>query len=346
MDVAEEASAPELVRAEGAAEAPSTVEAAIDPAPAPVMTEDEPLPSFQPTFFRRVIVAPFWAGLLGSGASLWLAGTIWALASAGLLGRPREPTVLFVSALMGLAAAMARGFRAPLQSYSGLVGRVIGALFFGAVCAGITVLILAVILDGLHVRDEPAYVAIALVGALLAGLALARLYGIGAERPRRIKIAAGVAAVICASSWPTSPSLRCRLGFSQGCRAAADAAGDSGDYRAAGALGARGCAREDSVSCRLAGQAFQSEGPARDLGRAEGLFREGCALGDPASCDRVHTMELERRCDRYGAFACTELARVYARGDGAERDVGLARRYYRKACLLGSSDACQQDGRR
>jgi hypothetical protein len=374
MDVAEEAGAPEPIRAEGAEGAPSTVEAAVDPEPAinpepataaasppealpiapaaptgpalsPITAEDEPLP-FQPTFFRRVVAEPFWAGLLGSGASLWLGGTIGALASAGLLKRPRPETVILVSVLLGLGAAMARGFRAPLRSYSGLVGRVVGALFFGAGCAGITVLMLALILDGLRVRDESAYVTIALVGALLAGLALARVHGIGAEKPRRIKIAVGVAAVILVSSWAASPSLRCRLGFGEGCRDAADAAGNKGDYRAAGTIGARGCEHEDSVSCRLAGQAFQSEGPARDLRRAEGLFREGCALGDPESCERVHAIELERRCDRYGAFACAELARAHARGDGAPRDAALAQRYYRKACLLGANDACNQSGGR
>ena len=340
MDVAEEASAPVPVM-ETSAPVP-VMEAS---APVPITVEDEPLP-FQPTLFRHVIAEPFWAGLLGSGASLWLGGTIGGLASAQLLERPRPETTVLLSLLMGVGAALARGFRAPLRSYSGLVGRVFGALFFGAGCAGITMLILAVIFDAVHVRNEPAFLAVALVGALLAGLALWRVHGIGAERPRRIKIAVGVAAVLVVSSWPASPSLRCRLGFGEGCRAAADAEGSNGDYRAAGALGARGCDREDGLSCRLAGQAYQSDGPARNLGRAEGFFREGCALGDAESCERVHTIELERRCDRYGAFACVELAQAYARGNGAPRDAALAQRYYRKACLLGADAACQENGGR
>jgi hypothetical protein len=320
MDVAEEASAPEPIPAEEAS------------------------PPFQPTLFRRVVVAPFWAGLLGCGASLWLGGVIGGLGSARIIARPSPELIVLLPLLAGLALALWLGFRGPPQSYARLVGRIVGALFFGAFCAGITVLILAVIFDALHLRNGPAFVTVALVGALLAGLALARLHGIGAARPRRIKIAVAAAAVLFVSCWPVTPSLRCWIGFGEGCRVAAQENRD--DPRAAAAIGARGCAREDAVSCRLAGQAYQSEGPTRNLARAEDFFREGCALGDSEACDRVHTSELERRCDRYGAFACAELAQVYDHGEGAPQNTALARRYYRKACLLGADAACQESGGR
>jgi hypothetical protein len=327
-----------------------TEAAPVDPAPpAPPVTapkaEDE-APPFRPTLFRTVVVGPFWAGLLGAGAALWTGSAIQAFSRAYLASRPSPPTAFFVPLLVGVGVALARGFRAPVRSYAGLAGRLFGALFFGSVCATITVLILAAIFDGLHIRDQAAFVTLALAGALLGGLALARLHGIGAERPRRIKIAAGIAAVLVVSFWPASPSLRCQLGFGEGCRAAAASRGVEGDYRTAGLLAARGCEDEDGVSCRLAGEAYQSDGPARDLRRAEGFFREGCALGDPASCDGVHAIELEQRCDRYGAFACAELARAHATGDGMRRDAALAQRYYRKACLLGADDACREGGGR
>lgn len=373
MDVAEGASAPEAITA-APAEEPSASPALplidasapsaspelppIDaPAPsptaspelAPVTPPDAPedeAPQFQSTLFRRVVVGPFWAGLLGGGAGIWTACVVQALVSARLLDRPRPAIAFFLPFVVALGAALWRGFRAPLQSYSALAGRVFGALFFGSASAGIVVLIVGSIFDGMRVRDQPAYLTLALVGALLAGLALARIHGIGTGRPRRIKIAAGVAAVILVCAWPASPSLRCRLGFGEGCRAAADFQGDQGDFVAAGALGARGCEHEDAASCRLAGQAFQSPGPARDLRRAEGYYREGCALGDPESCDGVHAMELEQRCDHYGAFACVELARGHERGEGMPRNAALAQRYYRKACLLGADDACREGGGR
>ena len=365
MDVAEEASAPEPIAAKTASGAPIVVDAAIDPATAtdavapaeapkvapadparaPLAADDEPLP-FQPTLFRRVVIEPFWAGLLGCGAGLWAGGTLGALIKSRLLERPSPEVILLAVLLLSFGAALRWGFRAPLRSYKALVGRIFGGLFFGAGSAGITMLILAAIFDELRVRDVPAFLVVSLVGALLAGLALARVHGIGAARPRRIKIAAAVAAVLFVSCWPASPSLRCWLGSGEGCRSAAEAVRRDGDLLAAGELAARGCWREDSDACRLAGQAFQSVGPARDLDRAEGLFREGCALGDPVSCERVHTIELERRCDRYGAFACAELAQAHASGDGAERDAALAKRYFRKACLLGADDACQQSGGR
>jgi hypothetical protein len=359
MEVADEASAlepqPQAAHPEGAETvdaAPPGDPAAPSPAvpapldPAPPASAPEPAPevmAFQPTLFRTAVVGPFWAGMAGAGAALWTGSALQAFSRAHLLDRPGPAPAFFLPLVVGVGVALARGFRAPVRSYAALAGRVIGALFFGSICSTVTVLICAAIFDGFHIRDQAAFATLALAGALLGGLGLARVHGIGTAKPRRIKIVAGLATVLLVSLWPAIPSLRCRLGFGEGCRAAAFSADDT---RGAGLLGARGCAHEDPVSCRLAGQAYQSAGPARDLRRAEDFFREGCALGDPASCDGVHAIELEQRCDRYGAFACAELARAHERGEGVPRDREVAQRYYRKACVLGSDDACREAGGR
>ena len=353
MDVANEASAPEpeldVAPSEGGevAAAPPAAEVAAPPAAsatepataAAIALEDEAAAlALKRTPLRTVISRPFWAGLLGAGTGMWAVSAVQAFSSAHLISRPPPPIAFFLPLLLAVGVALARGYRAPVQSYAALLGRVLGVLFFGGSSASITVLILAVIFDALHLRDQAVFVTLALVGALLGGLALARIHGVGADKSRRIKIAAASAAALLVTIWPAAPSLRCRLGSGEGCRVAADRQDDT---RSAGLLAQRGCEHEDMVSCRLAGQAYQGEGPARDLRRAEGFYREGCALGDAESCDGVHELELEQRCSRYGAFACAELARAHATGEGMTRDRELAQRYYRKACLLGADDACR-----
>ena len=355
MEVVNEADANEPTPAapphegEKIADAPSIPEAPAPPppettplAPAPPViakgAEDEAL-SFQRPTLRTVLAARLWAGLLGSGTWLWFAGMLGALSVMGVVPR-LDYGLIFLGLVPATIIVLARGFRAPVRSYGELAGRVIGALFFGVLWSALAGLTVALLSDALRFRDLGTFVAMALLGAPMSGLALALLHGIPAEKPRRIKLAASFAAALFVSCWPALPSLRCQLGFAEGCRMAADSSGEKGDYRAAGELGAKGCRGEDSFSCRLAGQAYQREGPARDLRRAEDMFREGCALGDPTSCEHVHAIELERRCDRYNASACTELARAYMRGEGAEQDRALGKRYYRKACLLGSKDAC------
>ena len=337
MDVANEASAleaePVIV--------PTPVAIPVAPPATPPSAsnlEDAAL-AFQPTRFRTVVTQPFWAGMLGGGVGLWLGCWLQALAQAYLIERPNIVLGLFLPLSAALFAALWRGYRSPIQSYSALVGRTLGALLFGAICAGVTAGILGTIFDGLRFHGASAIAVLAFAGAVLAGLALVRLYGIGPDRSRRIKIGSAAAAVLFVTIWPAAPSLRCRLGFGEGCR---EAYANQDDHRSAGLLAQRGCEHENAFSCRLAGQHYQADAPGRDLRRAEGFFREGCALGDPESCDGVHELELLQRCDRYGAFACAELARAHASGDGMKRDRALAQRYYRKACLLGADDACRE----
>ncbi len=358
MEVANEAAAPEPPKvaappegdAISAAPSPATAPAPPAPepppiAPAPRVTANEAAEEaqlFQRPTLRAVLAPPFWAGLLGAGAGCWFLGTIGAFAAAGITRRPNPEIHIALAFAVALVVVLARGFRAPLQSYAGLVGRLFGSFVFGSLWSSLAVMIVVLIDAAERLHDLGSFVVIALFGALMSCLALARLYGIGAERPRRIRIAASTAAVLFMCGWPVMPDLRCQLGFSQGCRAAGESSFQEGDMRAAGALGAKGCAGEDRLSCRLAGRVYQSEGPTRNLRLAEEHFREGCALGDPPSCESVHVIELERRCDRYGAFACAELGRAYQGGQGVETNVALAVRLYRKACLLGAEDGCQR----
>lgn len=355
MEVVNEADAPELAPAatphegEEPAAPPSLLEA---PAPPPPETmpvepalpagakeaEDEAL-AFQRPTLRAVLAERLWAGLLGSGTWAWSAGMFGALASMDLVPRQGDGLIL-LAFVPATAVVLARGSRAPVRSYANLAGRLLGALFFGVLWSALVGLIMVLLDTALQLRDFGMFVALALLGAPMSGLALALLHGIPAEKPRRLKIAASCAAVLFVSCWPALPSLRCRLGFAEGCRAAAKSSWNEGDHRAAGELAGQGCQDEDRFSCRLAGQAYQHEGPTRDLRLAEGYFNEGCALGDPTSCSRVHGIELARRCDRDSASACTELARAHMSGEGAEEDRELGKRYYRKACLLGSQDAC------
>jgi hypothetical protein len=363
MDDANEAPAPDpepaVAPSEGAeadaappvaAEAAASSEAPIAADPPAIPADPPPPPAtpteldaaalaFQPTPFRTVIARPFWAGLLGAGTGVWAGSALQAFSRSYLIPRPAPAIAFFLPLFLAFGAALVLGYRARVQSYAAVVGRLFGVLFFGGISASITVAILALIFDGFHIRDQAAFVTLALAGALLAGLALARIHGITADKSRRIKLAVATSAALLVTIWPAAPSLRCRLGFGEGCRAAS---GNQDNLNEATALAERGCEHEDMDSCRRAGQLLASPGVGRDLRRAEGFYREGCALGDPESCDGVHELELEQRCDRYGAFACAELGRGHATGEGMNQDRALAQRYYRKACLLGADDACRE----
>jgi hypothetical protein len=99
------------------------------------------------------------------------------------------------------------------------------------------------------------------------------------------------------------------------------------------AMAERGCALEDGTSCRLAGDFFARVDYADDRHRAEPFYRDACAYGARAGCDRLRRIELEDRCEQQSASACRELA------DGYGSRV-LAARYRRQACLLGDGSAC------
>ncbi len=319
-------------------EAPAPVPEA--PPPAPIVAEA--LPDFRPTAARRFIVAPFWAGLLGAGTGLWVGAFYGSLFESHLVDRPREGLFLFLSVTAALLMAMVLGYRDPVRSFTALFGRIVGALFFGVVLAVVTSLILVALFESNHPSSATGILIFCLTGALLAGLALLRLYGLGPPGPRRTRIVVAAAVVLFVSLWPASPGLRCRFGFSEGCREAARSAESDRD---AARFGERGCADDDPTSCLVAARAYQrGESVRRDLARAERLYRTACALGEEEACGRAHGLELARACDRFSAVACRDLGNEHLRGNEVDRDRDAATRYYKKACLLGADDACAQAG--
>jgi hypothetical protein len=300
-----------------------------------------PLPSFRPRFGQRYVVAPFWAGLLGGGILVWLFALAISFDKAGVIEDLDELSAFGIAFASALGIALWLGYRGPVRSYAALFGRIVGAIFYGVITAALWLALLIAVFDVADVSKRTGFFVISLGGALFAALALLRLHGIGASRPRRIGIAAGIGAVLLASTFAYSAALRCRLGASVWCAAAAEERSDQGDHRAAAEYGARGCDADDALSCTMAGIEYQrGEGIPRDLAQAERFFRRGCALGDAGACGRVHGIELSKRCDRSGAFACRELAEAYARGRDVDQDRGIAAHYYRKACLLGEATAC------
>jgi hypothetical protein len=312
------------------------------PPPAPPAPEVEPLPDFRPSAARRFIVAPFWAGLLAAGTGFWVGGFYGSLFESRLLARPSEGVFLLLCFGAALVMGLVRGFRDPVRSYLALLGRSVAVFFFAGLLAAVSALPIAATFDTVHPSSSSALLTFSLFGMLLAGLALARIHGIGAEVPRRKRIAVGVGVVLLVTLWPASPRLRCTLGFAEGCREAARAADSDRDIAR---FGERGCNRDDLTSCYLAGLAYQrGESVRRDPAKAERLFRTACALGDAESCGRAHGLDLSRACERFSAVACRDLAKAYALGTEIDADRPASLRFYRKACLLGADDACAPAG--
>lgn len=326
-----------------------------DPPPAPPAPEpaapgsepssststETPLPSFRPRFGQRFVVTPFWAGLLGGGVLVWIFALAISFKRAGVIEELDELSAFGVAFASAVGIALWRGYHGPVRSYAALFGRIVGAIFFGGVTVALWLALLIAVFDAADVSKRTGFFVISLGGALFAALALLRLHGIGASRPRRIGIAAGVSAVLLVSTYSYSAALRCRLGAGEWCATAAEERADRGDHRAAAEYGARGCDDDDALSCTMAGIEYQrGQGIPRDLAQAERFFRRGCALGDEGGCGRVHGIELSKRCGRAGAFACWELAEAYAHGRDVDQDRESAAHYYRKACLLGEATAC------
>jgi hypothetical protein len=321
--------------------------APLDPAespPAPPQEEPAasvPLPDFRPSFGRRYVVAPFWAGLLGGAVFFWILALNLSCQKAGVIGEVRALPSFVIAFAPALGIALWLGYLGPVQSYATLFGRIAGALFYGILTAVCWLALLVVAFDAGNASEKTGFFVISLVGPLIAALALLRLYGLGAFRARRAKIAAATGAVLLVSTFPYSAALRCRLGFGDWCAAAAADLAARNDHLAAARYGARGCDADDAAACTMAGREHQrGQGLPRDLAKAEVFFRRGCALGDADACERVHGIELSKRCDHYSAFACRELAEAYTRGRGVDSDRNIAAQFYRKACLLGESAAC------
>jgi hypothetical protein len=284
---------------------------------------------------------------------LWLLGLVVTVEEARLVSWMHGDAVLkpLVLLILGasIGAGLSLGFTTSIRSYASLLGRIFGSLVFGSGLAFFAAYqVHETILRGHPSAERVEGMAVA--GALMMALPIAQLHG------RRIRDAlrdtpatrwkaAGVAgALLLVTVWPLSPSLRCRLGQGEGCRRAGSAAERSGDQQRATDLFEQGCDDDDRLACRLAAAQYQApaRGMRRDLDRAEELLRDACILGDDTSCGRVHALILERRCDRYAASACRELAEVCSSGSCVDGSPAITTRLFQKACLLGDEDACRR----
>jgi hypothetical protein len=272
--------------------------------------------------------------MLVAGACIWSICALEAAERAKLL-KSSDQTALLLVLVVGLAA-IPFGYTTPVTSYFALAGRVVGAVLAAALSGAIVVACISALP---HWSSGARLLVAAVAGLTLVGLSIAWARGpavvAALKGSRRARWGSGLAlaAVLVASPWPPSPRVRCWLGSSTSCRdAAIDAVLDEED-RDALALAERGCALRDGTSCRLAGDFFARVDYADDRHRAEPFYRDACAFGASAGCDRLRRIELEDRCEHQSASACRELADGY--GSRA-----LAAKYRRQACLLGDGSAC------
>src|SRR5262249_33129955 len=151
---------------------------------------------FRPSWGRRYIVAPFWAGLLGASVFSWLFGVLFSLDRAGFYEDHHEALIISVAFILAVIVALWRGYLDPIRSYASLFGRILGAVCFGGASAGIVLAALIVIFDYFHFRGQGPLLTISFTSIVFGCLALLRLYGLGTSRPRRIKIAVAIAALL------------------------------------------------------------------------------------------------------------------------------------------------------
>src|SRR4051812_16579202 len=99
--------------------------------PAPPDPPAEP-PVVRPSPWRRWVVRPFWAGLVGAGVCIWSTAMLAAIHRAGILeNSPREGSFFLFTFVPAVSVALWRGYLEPIRSYASLFGRILGAIFFG-----------------------------------------------------------------------------------------------------------------------------------------------------------------------------------------------------------------------
>ncbi len=286
----------------------------------------------------RLIVDPLWAGLIGAGSAMWIGAALLALREMKAIERSMTEGLLALFALpIATFMGVRFGFRGPVASYPGLVGRIVGTLLLG-----LLVFVVAVIgLETLHrsLRSSsielPPPVMLAALGAPLAAIAMLRYVGREGVRaiaiaPRARVIAIAAASVVAQQAllWP---AFRCYALFSEeACWGEAMRARKNDDRVTAASLLARGCSLGDGDACALAANEMA------DLVDAEALLDAGCSRGDEACCDALDLRAFAKGCSRHRASACR------AAGDLLHRKAqrGEARGFYERACLLGDEPSC------
>jgi len=125
----------------------------------------------------------------------------------------------------------------------------------------------------------------------------------------------------------------------------------------AAAILERGCSGGSGLSCfNLASFHASGTGVPKDAQRAAALLGQACRLGFRRACDPdgikpvptpapVRTppevAQLQSRCERREAGACTTLATLYVRGVGVAPDLSRASGIVGEACLGGDDQGCE-----
>jgi TPR repeat protein len=300
-----------------------------------------------PSLLRRIIAAPFFAGVTGGGAFLWLLILFVALHKTHVFSRfgADAGSAALVATLPALALAVALGYRTPPGSGVALLGRALGALFYGGLVAA--ALAFAVYAFDPRAHENDLLVSLMIAGAGAAGFSLHGVRGLWpATRGRRALVVAAGIGVAVLTPWSVSPGMQCSLGRAESCERAASERFDSGDPAEGVAYLERGCSfgGDPRLCVQAAGYHQRGAGVPRDLLRAESFSQRACAVGhakgDDDACQALGLVELEDACDHYHALACEELARSYRRGTSGVWDPARSARLLRKACLLGDDAAC------
>ncbi len=297
---------------------------------------------------RRSMPEVVLAGIFGGGFGLWLLGVCVVFSREGLIESSVRDSWVFGVAFVAMLVALGVGFRSPVRSYASLLGRIVGLSVVGFVAALAVLFVTMSVAEASDASKQSGFFWASLASALLGALALYRQRALPEERRRRMALALVGGVVLFMPVWGYATRMRCFVGSSFACAIAAtdlDSLAEARDSRElherAMAHAERGCAHDSPVSCRIAGMGYMTERWGQpELAQAERFLRAGCALEDPISCERVHVVELLKRCDRNSPFACAELGMAYRQGQGVDRDRTQAQRFYRRACLLGDASAC------
>jgi TPR repeat protein len=125
----------------------------------------------------------------------------------------------------------------------------------------------------------------------------------------------------------------------------------------------RDCARGDAVACNNLGVSyFRGDAVAPDAAKARGLFERACSAGSLEACNNLGALQehaaagdperlfeaaqlYQRACDGGAPLGCSNLGALYARGEGVEQNLDLARQLFAAGCESGNDVACSNQER-
>lgn len=101
------------------------------------------------------------------------------------------------------------------------------------------------------------------------------------------------------------------------------------------------CRRAVFESCLVLARALLAgQSAPMDAADLAGTLRQVCARGEGPACAHANGLEYLLRCNRKDRGGCLDLGDWHREGKGGKRSSKVAAPFYRKACRLGSGDAC------